>query len=228
MHALLIVGGSLDTRTLYLDKLLTSWRVAPFDQVELQAEGESIGVSQVREFQKQLILKPYQSDLLVGVIREADRLTVEAQNALLKTLEEPSGHVRIVCLAQNPLQLLPTLQSRCERTDLPAIVPYTQEEVASFFKTLGTLAAANTGEKLKALSTIASTREAAKAWLELAIFSVRELLIAPYMTKTGRVDKTALYGMKASRLLRMLVSAQSQLGANVTPTLVLDSVFLSL
>jgi len=58
-------------------------------------------------------IKPYSSNYKVYIINEADKMTVQAQNAILKTLEEPPAYVVIVLLVSNLQALLPTILSRC-------------------------------------------------------------------------------------------------------------------
>ncbi len=58
---------------------------------------------------------PTQGRWRVFVVRDAERLNEDAQNALLKTLEEPPPHTRLVLLTSAPLRLLPTIRSRCQR-----------------------------------------------------------------------------------------------------------------
>ena len=54
-----------------------------------------------------------------GIIEDADRMGVEAQNALLKTLEEPPPETTLILLTANPGALLPTTRSRCQILNLP-------------------------------------------------------------------------------------------------------------
>ncbi len=54
-----------------------------------------------------------------GVIHDADRMNTEAQNALLKTLEEPPAETTMILTAANPSALLPTTRSRCQLLSLP-------------------------------------------------------------------------------------------------------------
>ena len=55
----------------------------------------------------------------IGVIHEADRMNEEAQNALLKTLEEPPPDTTLILCTGNPAALLPTTRSRCQSVKLP-------------------------------------------------------------------------------------------------------------
>lgn len=74
----------------------------------------SIGIDEIRE---QVIndvgIKPYESRYKIYIINDAQKLTLQAQNALLKTIEEPPAYAVILLLADNPDALLPTITSRC-------------------------------------------------------------------------------------------------------------------
>ncbi len=59
-------------------------------------------------------LKPFESDWKIFIIVEADRMNDEAQNAVLKTLEEPPGESVLILVTSNPSALLPTIVSRCQ------------------------------------------------------------------------------------------------------------------
>jgi len=74
----------------------------------------SLGVDQVREAQRILSRTPMLGRYRVSVFPGFDAATEEAQNALLKTLEEPPAHAVLILTAENPEQLLPTIVSRCE------------------------------------------------------------------------------------------------------------------
>ncbi len=73
-----------------------------------------ISIDQVREMQREASLKPYEGAYRVFIFDEAERLSEEAANCLLKTLEEPPDQVVLVLLAVGARSLLPTLVSRCQ------------------------------------------------------------------------------------------------------------------
>ena len=74
----------------------------------------SIGVNDIRaKINDDIILKPYYSQRKIYIVPEASIMTEEAQNALLKTLEEPPAYALIILLADNKERLLPTIHSRC-------------------------------------------------------------------------------------------------------------------
>lgn len=74
----------------------------------------TISVDDIREQVNNTIdIKPYQGPYKIYIIPEADRMTAQAQNALLKTIEEPPKYAVIFLLAENAELLLPTINSRC-------------------------------------------------------------------------------------------------------------------
>ena len=78
----------------------------------------SIGIDQVREVQREAALKPFEGASRCLVFDGAERMTVEAANSLLKTLEEPPPQVLIILLAVQADALLTTIVSRCRVLDL--------------------------------------------------------------------------------------------------------------
>lgn len=73
-----------------------------------------IRIQQIRELQKTINLKPYQSPHRVLIFLRFHQANIEACNALLKTLEEAPSYAVLILTADNPEQLLPTIVSRCE------------------------------------------------------------------------------------------------------------------
>lgn len=73
-----------------------------------------IRISQIRELQRTINLKPYQSHYRSVICLRFNQANIEASNAFLKTLEEPPAHVILLLTADNPESLLPTIVSRCE------------------------------------------------------------------------------------------------------------------
>ncbi len=74
----------------------------------------TIGVEDIRNgVNNDVVIKPYSSPWKIYIINEAEKMTVQAQNALLKTLEEPPAYAVILLLTSNLDALLPTIQSRC-------------------------------------------------------------------------------------------------------------------
>jgi len=81
-------------------------------------KGKTIKIEQIHEFIKKTQLKPYSRKFKIGVIISADKMTTEAQNALLKTLEEPPKNTFLILTSVSPTRLLPTIISRCQVIEL--------------------------------------------------------------------------------------------------------------
>ena len=79
----------------------------------IEPDGNSIKIEQIREFQKKVSEKPIISNKKVYIINDSDKMTVEAQNCLLKTLEEPPEFVTIILIGSNENSFLSTIKSRC-------------------------------------------------------------------------------------------------------------------
>ena len=74
-----------------------------------------IKIEQIREMQRKVAEKPIISNRKVYIIDNADTMTNEAQNCLLKTLEEPPEYITIILICSNEDNLLSTIKSRCTR-----------------------------------------------------------------------------------------------------------------
>lgn len=93
----------------------------PDYQVIAPLEGKtSISIEQVHTLQSELGFKPYQERKRVIVISPADRLTLPAQQALLKVLEEPPAHTQMILVSDSPYTLLPTILSRLQNISHPS------------------------------------------------------------------------------------------------------------
>ena len=103
------------------------------DYIEITPDGNSIKIAQIRKLQSDILVKPYKS-YKIYVIDEAQKMTVEAQNALLKTLEEPPKYAIIILITNNKESLLDTINSRCE---IIKFTPIPLVEVADYLTQTG-------------------------------------------------------------------------------------------
>ena len=103
------------------------------DYIEITPDGNSIKIAQIRKLQSDILVKPYKS-YKIYVIDEAQKMTVEAQNALLKTLEEPPKYAIIILITNNKESLLDTIKSRCE---IIKFTPIPLLEVADYLTQTG-------------------------------------------------------------------------------------------
>jgi len=82
--------------------------------VEPLPDKRDISIDQLREIQRELSLRPYEAPRKACILEPAERMSVNAANSLLKTLEEPPGNAIIILLSENADMLLPTIRSRCQ------------------------------------------------------------------------------------------------------------------
>ncbi|MFT5875324.1 MAG: DNA polymerase-3 subunit delta' [Clostridium sp.] len=97
-----ILGKNFDRQ--YVD--LVEWRI--------EKNKSTIGVNSIRTLIEEINKKPYEGDKKVIIIYHADKMTVQAQNAFLKTIEEPPKNVTILLLCENIEVILDTIKSRCQ------------------------------------------------------------------------------------------------------------------
>jgi DNA polymerase-3 subunit delta' len=94
----------------------------------LGSQGDSIKIEQVREAEKFLQYKPLEAKWKGLVVEDADKMTPEAANAFLKSLEEPPPWTVIILITQSSDTLPPTIRSRCQRLRFfPLSVKETEE-----------------------------------------------------------------------------------------------------
>jgi DNA polymerase-3 subunit gamma/tau len=92
------------------------------DVVEIDAASNR-GIDEIRQLRQNVAVRPARGHFKVYIIDEVHMLTREAFNALLKTLEEPPGHVKFVLCTTEPDKLPITILSRCQRFDFSVVEP---------------------------------------------------------------------------------------------------------
>ncbi len=83
------------------------------DYVEIVPDGKTLKIDQIRKMQEKIAEKPIVSSKKVYVIDDADLMSEEGQNCLLKTLEEPPEYATIILIVSNESKILATIKSRC-------------------------------------------------------------------------------------------------------------------
>jgi DNA polymerase III delta' subunit len=146
-HALLLVGPlSVGKTTLALDMAAAQMCMAPdpsdrpcracrgcrlvddgnhpdVHRLAPEGAGSVVGIDAIRQLITDLALLPVEGGARIAIIEMAHRMTEDAQNALLKTLEEPSAGVTLILCAEEEDRLLPTIHSRVTRVRLGTLSP---------------------------------------------------------------------------------------------------------
>ena len=89
----------------------------------VEPEKKTIGVDEIRNLIDSLALKPYEGGKHIVMIDQAEKMTPNAQNALLKTLESPAGEALFILISDSPEALLNTVVSRCQTVRFHALSP---------------------------------------------------------------------------------------------------------
>jgi DNA polymerase-3 subunit delta' len=96
----------------------------------IDSEKGSIKVDQIRQLGLSIALKPIASERKVYIINNAENMTEEAQNALLKVLEEPPTYATIIIITSNKEKLLKTIKSRCSTLRFNGL---SQDDINKYF-----------------------------------------------------------------------------------------------
>ncbi|HZJ83904.1 MAG TPA: DNA polymerase III subunit delta' [Clostridia bacterium] len=91
------------------------------DLTRISSENKSIKVDSIRGMRGDIGIKPFQGEWKVYIIEKGDTMNTQAQNALLKTLEEPPEYAIIIILSNELTGLLPTIVSRCQHMRVPRL-----------------------------------------------------------------------------------------------------------
>ncbi|MBX7300654.1 DNA polymerase III subunit delta' [Clostridium chauvoei] len=135
-HAHLIVGedgiGKSNLARIFALKILNKEEYKDYvDIINYRPKKESFGVDEVREIIDEVSKKPFEGDKKVIIIHEGNKLTTQAQNALLKTIEEPPIGVFIILLCESLELILDTIKSRCQ---IYKLTPISKSELVEYIK----------------------------------------------------------------------------------------------
>jgi len=188
----------------------------PADQIRI-GDRERPDAGTVRRLASDLVLLPVEGGARVAILERADRLTDDAQTALLKTLEEPPRGVTIVLCADDEERLMPTVRSRCTRIRLG---PVAIREIEAILATmdvaeapLAARLARLAGGRPGAARILALAPEAVAARDEIA----RSLLDLMAAGPAARLAAARDLSARAADLARELDRAATDIGGRSTP-----------
>lgn len=101
------------------------------DFLEIEPDGNNVKIEQIREMQRKIVEQPIISKQKVYIIDDSDSMTREAQNCLLKTLEEPPEFATIILIGANESSFLSTIKSRCT---IIKFNPIQDDQIRNFIK----------------------------------------------------------------------------------------------
>jgi len=163
MTSFIIVSKNKKRRETYSREFCKKLEINEFDVTFLEKDStvkntQSIGIEDIKQIQKKIFLKPIRSKTKAIILEDSQLLTIEAQNALLKILEEPPDHTILLLGTETKEALLPTIISRCQvialEEDQTKLTEVETREYDEFIKNFANL---SVGDRLK--STCKRQRE---------------------------------------------------------------------
>jgi len=210
MQSTLIVSKNIGQGREEAEKIFEELKISKFDISVFESE-KAIGIPDIREIQKKIYLKPFKSEIKAVLIDSSNGITTEAQNALLKTLEEAPEDTIIIILIPNLEEILPTIISRCKVLSFDSSFNSEIEQ-----GDLNILINGKLSERMKLAQDLSKDKNEALSFLEGSIFSFRtKLLSSP--------DKNLLNSTKTLQKYYSIIKS-----TNVNLRLALENLFLNL
>ncbi len=172
-------------------------------------EKGNIKIEQIKNLQKKLLYSPFDNNYQFGIIKDAQLMTPEAQNALLKTLEECPQKTIIILTVNNERSVLETILSRCIRI-YPNKVE--EEEFCDFHKVIDFLEKP-IYEQINQIDDIVKNKE-----VELFLDDLTKFFREKHSEKINQGKDTT----KESEILKMLIQIKHRIKKNVNPKIALE------
>ncbi len=234
MHAYLITAGTKEKRDRKAKEIIASLNLAQAGLIEIKPEntGGSIGIDQIKQIKKRLGLKTKKDKQKVCLIKKAHLMTPQAQNAILKNLEEPPQQSVFILTTGKSEQLLQTIHSRCNTITLEDDIDIKLgiEEHKKAIKLLHKLIESSKGEKLEwSYSIRGREKNNVTNLFTYWLTAVREELINRY-GKEEKSSTTALSKVGEKQLVKIIkniTKARKNLEqTNVNQQVVVDNLVL--
>ncbi len=164
----------------------------------LEIDGASNrGIDEIRQLRSNVNIRPSRARNKIYIIDEVHMLTGAAFNALLKTLEEPPGHVKFIFCTTDPEKIPITVTSRCQRFDFPPIrKPEIQERLRLIVDKKG-VEADDEALELLARRANGSMRDSQSLLEQLLSFSTGAITLAQVHELLGTADNTIVLALAA-------------------------------
>ena len=212
MIARLLISIVLEDRVKEVEKILSKEKISSNHPDLLYFPNDSkLGIEQARKIKEHFSLKPYSAKGRVVVMEDASGLTIEAQNALLKTLEEPPEEAILLLGAKSETDLLPTVLSRCQVVILPAsdLVGQTHKTYEVGVKDIEKLLQSSIEERFEFIEKLKDREE----FLGALVHYFREALHAP---------GPGLARLEVQKFLKELLQAEEWAAQNVNIRAILE------
>lgn len=187
MQAILISSKDFEKGRQEAERIFLDLKIDKFDRSIFEFE-KAIGIADVRELQKKIYLKPIKSQVKAILIDATPGITPEAQNALLKTLEESPEDTIIILQVANADEILSTIISRCKVIEIKG-----KKENADVSKHFEIITGEGIGDKLKLAQDLSKDKNATLELIENLISASRENMIKGNYQMAGQIKTLQKY-----------------------------------
>lgn len=227
MQSLLVISSDEKLKKEFIQSFCQKYTISKFDVWNLEkstshAKSEStqaIGIEDIRKLQEKIHLKPVKSTTKASVIHVDEGITNEAQNALLKLLEEPPQNTTIIITASKKEIFLPTVISRCKIITLTQKSQELSEtELNQKLHLILSLPSQTLGEKMVMAEKTAKSKEHAQKWLEEALIALHTELYNKVQEKNINeqyIKKTTAIANKYQKILTRIQTTNVNLRLNL-------------
>jgi len=214
VRSFLIIGGNKEKRWQAAIKIaeenLGERQIASHPDFLIISGINSIGIEQIRDLEKRLALKPYKAKIKIAIINEAEKLTLPAQNALLKILEEPPENSLIILVTPKKDLLLATIVSRCKIIRINGEIDLEKNSLE-----IPEIQKKRVGECLKIAALYSSGKNEAISFCQQILLKER----ASFLNEPS---------IKKARNIRYILNTLKLLESNVNPILATGNLLLKL
>ena len=215
MQSVIIASSDPEEGERIAQDFIQKKKIGKFD-VEVWEFEKDMGIPDVRRLKSKIFLRPLGAEKAV-VIKLGEGITIEAQSAMLKLLEEPPASANLIIIAESEEIFLPTILSRC------VVIKTENTRVRGENTNLGILKNPDLNEGFLIAQNISKDRKEAVGWLEDAITYLKEK--AEIEAKKENSKETKKYSDKLKTLLETYNVAKN---TNTNLRLTLENLFLSL
>jgi DNA polymerase-3 subunit gamma/tau len=169
------------------------------------------GIDEIRQLRANAAVRPSRSPYKIYIIDEVHMLTTQAFNALLKTLEEPPGHVKFIFCTTDPEKMPITVLSRCQRFDFP---PVHTDQILGRLKFICENEGTEADEaalQIIARRAAGSMRDSQSLLEQLLSFSGNRITVADVHAMLGTADETRLAAFASKMIARDAAGALDEL-----------------
>lgn len=210
MDSFLLIASLPDTIQEQIDRLCSKYNIHKYDVTNVTSD-KAIGIEDIKNIKEHVFLSPRFGKAKTVIINTQFGITTEAQNALLKLLEEPPTHTVIVITSPVLEPFLPTIISRCKVTISEAPIKESTFSLDTFFSY-------SIGGKLVLAAQKSKTKEEALQFLENIASSLKQDIFNTH--SAGDISKKAFFLKEIQTAYRTLKTT------NMTPRFVLEHLFL--